>query len=130
MRITVKPKILVVEAQQEVLATMKLLLESAGCEVCGARDGRDGIHLAQGEEFDLVILDVHLPGKDGFEVCAWLKQDFRFSRTPILLTSGHWTEANRRRAIELGAAELIDKPLDAPLFLKMISSRLKTRAGF
>jgi DNA-binding response OmpR family regulator len=126
MRITVKPKILVVEDQPEVLNLMMLLLEGAGFEVCGAQNGRDGIRLAQKEEFDLVILDVNLPEKNGFEVCAWLKQDFRFSRTPIIFTSGDWNEENRRRALELGAADFIDKPLDAPFFLQKIFSHLKS----
>jgi len=130
MRVTVKPKILVVEDQPEILTTMMLLLERAGFEVFGARNGVDGIHLSQREEFDLVVLDVNLPQKNGFEVCAWLKRDFRFSRTPIIFTSGHWNEENRRRALELGAADLIDKPLDASRFLQTIFSHIKTGAGF
>ncbi len=130
MRITVKPKILVVEDQPEVLTTMMFLLERAGFEVSGAQNGMDGIRLSQNEEFDLIILDVNLPEKNGFEVCAWLKQDFRFSRTPFIFTSGHWNEENRRRALELGAADCIDKPLDTSLFLQKIFSHLKAGAGF
>ena len=108
---------------------MALLLERAGFEVFRAQTGTDGIRLSQNEEFDLVILDVNLPGKNGFEVCAWLKQDFRFSRTPIIFTSGRWNEENRRRALELGAADFIDQPLDAPRFLQKIFFHLKTGAG-
>jgi len=78
MSITVRPKILVVEDQVGVLTTMMLLLERAGFEVVGAQTGTDGIRLSQKAEFDLVILDINLPEKNGFEVCAWLKQDFRF----------------------------------------------------
>ena len=125
MRITVKPKILVVEDQPEVLTTMTLLLERAGFDVFGAQTGMDGIRLSQKQEFDLIILDVNLPEKNGFEVCAWLKQDFRFSRTPIIFASGHWNEENRRRALDLGAAELIDKPFDALAFVSRIFSHLK-----
>lgn len=125
MRIVVKPKILVVEDQPEVLTTATLLLEQAGFEVIGAPTGMEGIRLSQNQEFDLIILDVNLPEKNGFEVCAWLKQDFRFSRTPIIFACGHWTEENRRRARELGAVDFIDKPLDAPLFLQKIFSHLK-----
>jgi two-component system response regulator CpxR len=126
MRITVKPIILVVEDQPDVLTTMMLLLDRAGFDVFGAQTGLDGIHLAQKQEFDLVILDVNLPEKNGFEVCAWLKADFRFSRTPIIFTSGNWSEENRRHALELGAADLIDKPFDASFFLQKIFSHLKS----
>jgi DNA-binding response OmpR family regulator len=125
MSITVRPKILVVEDQVGVLTTMMLLLERAGFEVVGAQTGTDGIRLSQKAEFDLVILDINLPEKNGFEVCAWLKQDFRFSRTPIIFVSGHGNEENRRRALELGAADFIDQPFDAPFFLRKIFSHLK-----
>jgi two-component system, OmpR family, response regulator VanR len=125
MKITIKPKILVVEAQAEILAEMTLLLEHAGFCVFGARNGVDGIRLSEKGEFDLVILDVNLPGQDGFEVCARLKQDFRFSRTPIIFISGQWNEEDRRRALELGAADYIDKPFDAPAFGRRICSHIK-----
>jgi DNA-binding response OmpR family regulator len=126
MSITVRPKILVVEDQMEVLTTMMLLLERAGFEVVGAETGADGIRLSRKEEFDLVILDINLPEKNGFEVCAWLKHDFRFNRTPIIFISGDGNEENRRHALELGAADFIDKPFDAPFFLQKIFSHLKT----
>jgi DNA-binding response OmpR family regulator len=126
MRITVKPKILVVEDQPEALSTMMRLLERAGFDVFGAQTGMDGIRLSQKQEFDLIVLDVNLPEKNGFEVCAWLKQDFRFSRTPVFFASGQWNEENRRRALELGAAELIDKPFDALAFVALIFSHLKS----
>ena len=126
MRITVKSKILVVEDHPEILTAMILLLEQAGFEVAGAQSGVDGIRLSQNEEFDLVILDINLPEKNGFEVCAWLKQDFRFTRTPIIFISGHGNKDNRRRAFELGAADFIDKPFDASSFLQRIFSHLKT----
>jgi len=126
MSITIKPKILVVEDQSEVLTTMTFLLELAGCEVFGAPTGPDGIRLSQNEEFDLVILDINLPEKDGFGVCAWLKQDFRFSRTPIVFVSGDWTEESRRRALELGAVDCIEKPFTATQFVARVFSHLKT----
>ena len=126
MSIAVKPKILVVEDQPEVLDTMTVLLEHAGFEVFGARTGADGIRLSQNDEFDLIILDINLPEKNGFEVCAWLRQDFRFSRTPIIFVSGHGNEEYHRRALELGATDFIDKPIHASSFLQKILSHLRT----
>ena len=130
MKITIRPKILIVEDQPDDLTTMMLLLERAGFCVFGARTGTEGIRLLQKDEFDLVILDASLPGKDGGEICTWLKHDFRFSRTPIIFTSGYWDEENRRRALELGAADLIDKPFDVSRFLQIIFSHLKTGVRF
>ena len=125
MKITIKPKILVVENQAETLTSIVLLLERAGFCVFGAQTGADGIRLAQNEEFDLVILDVNLPDKDGFEVSSWLRQDFRFDRTPIFFISGRWNDENRRRALEFGAADCIDKPFDAAALFQRIFERIK-----
>ena len=126
MKITVRRKILVIENQPETLIAMILSLEHAGFCVFGVQTGRDGIRLSQQEEFDLVILNVNLPEQDGFEVFAWLKRDFRYSRTPIIFISDHWNEENRRHARELGAADCIDKPLDAPAFVQRIVSHVRT----
>ncbi len=126
MKITVRRKILIVEDRAEVLMAMILSLERAGFGVLGVQTGRDGIRLSKQEEFDLVILDVNLPEQDGFEVFAWLKQDFRYRRTPIIFISDRWNEENRRRARELGAADCLDMPLDAPAFVRQIFSHIRT----
>ena len=125
MKIIVKSKILIVENQIETLLSLILLLERAGFCVYGTQSGADGIRLAQKEEFDLVILDVNLPDKDGFAVCDWLRQDFRFSRTPVFFISGLWNDENRRRAIDLGVVECIERPIDAAAFAKRISGYVK-----
>jgi DNA-binding response OmpR family regulator len=126
MKITVRPKILIVEDQPGDLTTMMLLLERAGFCVFGARTGTEGIRLLRKDEFDLVILDANLPGKDGGEICTWLKHDFRFSRTPIIFVSDCWNEEKRCRALELGAADCIDKPFEAPAFVRRIFSHVRT----
>jgi DNA-binding response OmpR family regulator len=126
MKISVTRKILIIEDQAEVLMAMIVSLEHAGFGVLGVQTGRDGIRRSKTEEFDLVILDIDLPEQDGFEVFAWLKQDFRYRRTPIIFISGHWNEENRRRARELGAADCLDIPLDAPAFVRRIFSHVRT----
>ena len=126
MKTTVRPKILIVEDRAEVLIAMILSLERAGFCVFGVQTGMDGIRLSKTEEFDLVILDVNLPEQDGFEVFAWLKQEFRYSRTPIIFISDHWNDEKRRRARELGAADCLDKPFDAPAFVRRIFSHVRT----
>jgi len=125
MKINIRPKILVVEDEIKMLATMMLLLDRSGFDVSGAQTGAEGIRLSQKGEFDLVILDMHLPDKSGLEICAWLKEDFRFSRTPIVFTSILWTEGERRRAFELGAADCVDKSLEGPAFVQRICRHLK-----
>lgn len=126
MKIMIRRKILIIEDRAEFLIAMIVSLERAGFCVLGVQTGMDGIRLSKTEEFDLVIVDVNLPEMDGFEVFAWLKQDFRYCRTPIIFISDHWNEENRRRARELGAADCIDKPFDAPAFVRRIFSHVRT----
>jgi DNA-binding response OmpR family regulator len=119
-----KPKILAVEDDSQVSVVIVHLLTEAGCEVLVAYDGLDAIKRAQKEEFDLIVLDIDLPGIDGFEVCAWLKQDFRFNRTPVIFISGKDDEENSQRVFALGAVDYIKKPFDGMLFVQKIWSHL------
>jgi DNA-binding response OmpR family regulator len=121
-----RPKILIIEDQPEVLAMMSLLLKRAGLEVATAKTGMEGIRLSQNEEFDLVTVDVDLSDMDGFRVCRHLKQDFCFCRTPVIFVSGRFSEGDRRRGFEAGAADFIFKPFDAFIFTSRILSHVKT----
>ncbi|HEU6447794.1 MAG TPA: response regulator [Verrucomicrobiae bacterium] len=120
----VKPRVLVVEDDPNVATVMEFLLAETGYECTIAPTGHDGIRCARREEFDLVILDINLPGLNGFDVCAWLKQDFRFQRTPIIFVSGRLNDDDRRRAFAFGA-DFIAKPFDAGYFTEKISARVR-----
>jgi CheY-like chemotaxis protein len=121
-----KPKILVVEDQPDVLATMIYLLKRAGCETTGAKTGAEALRLAQEEKFDLITLDIDLPDTDGLELCRWLKQDVHLLHIPVIFVSGRLCEGNRQRCFEMGAADYIAKPFDAYGFVSCIFSHLKT----
>ena len=120
-----KKRILVVDHQPAALMMMVYLLTSAECDVVAAKNGTEAIQHAKNEEFDLVITDIDAPGVNGFEICAYLKQDFRFVRTPVILISDHHWEEYRQRSLELGAADYIKKPLDGTIFTKQVLSHIK-----
>ena len=122
----VKPKILVVEDQPEVLDTMLYLLKRAGCEAMGAQTGAEGLQLAQEGKFDLITLDIDLPDTSGLEICRRLKQDLHLCHIPVIFVSGRPDEGNRQGCFELGAADYIVKPFDASVFVACIFSHLKT----
>ena len=119
-----RPKILIVDDDSNVTAVIEYLLTETGCDCVIASNGYDGIQCARHEEFALVILDINLPGLNGFDVCAWLKQDFRFQRTPIIFISGRLNDDDRRRAFALGA-DFIAKPFDAGYFTQKIATRVR-----
>jgi CheY-like chemotaxis protein len=121
-----KPKILVVEDQPDVLATMLYLLKRVGCETTGAKTGAEAMRLAQEGAFDLIKLDIDLPDISGLEICRRLKQDLHLRRIPVIFVTGRLWEGNRQRCFELGAADYIVKPFDASVFVSSIFSHLKT----
>ncbi len=118
-------KILVVEDDADTAQVMAELLTRAGCKVWVATHGRQGLELATEEKFDLISLDAMLPDLDGLEICHELKQRHISHRTPIVFVSGRDCPEYRQRALELGAADFIDKPFQAPDFIARISSAIK-----
>ena len=121
-----KPKILVVEDQPEVLETMLYLLKRAGGEATGAQTGAKGMQLAKEGKFDLITLDIDLPDTNGLELCRRLKQDLHLCHIPVIFVSGRLCDRNRQHCFELGAADYIVKPFDAFEFVSRVFSHLKT----
>ncbi len=94
-------RILVIEDEAKTAKFLKKGLGEAGFVVDVAEDGLDGLHLAQELEFDLVILDVMLPGLDGWQVLTPLRQEGR--REPVLFLTARDAVHERVRGFELGA---------------------------
>ena len=101
-------RILVVEDEPGIAFALEADLESEGYAVKVAKTGDDGLRLAQSSEFDLILLDVMLPGKDGFEVCRALRRSG--SKTPIILLTAKAQEAEKVMGLELGADDYVTKP--------------------
>ena len=121
-----KARVLVAE-DDEISATILLhRLEKEGLEVVRFKDGQDAYDAAQGEVPDLVILDVKMPGMDGFEVLGRLRKDPRYSRTPIVMLTSLGQEADVVRGFGLGADDYILKPF-SPTELTARVRRLLTR---
>lgn len=121
-----KPRILVVEDQPEVRELLKLVLVHAGCEVNAAETGNEGLLLAGDGGFDLITLDVDLPGASGFEICSRLKQSPELKSIPVVFVTGRFAEEDRQRARELGAADFFTKPLDLPTFVPRLLAHAKS----
>lgn len=117
-----KAKILVVEDEMPMAMMMVHILHRAGCEAEAAWSGEKALRLAEVTEFDLVTLDINLPGMDGFEIYERLRQFPHLQDTPIIFVSGRLDNENRRRAFQLGAADFIEKPFQAQDFLWRVLS--------
>jgi DNA-binding response OmpR family regulator len=115
-----KIKILVVEDEPAVASLMTFLLSRAGYDVETALTGRRGLELAASQKFDLITMDVDLPGINGFDICRELKQRWISYRTPIIFLSGNALEERRAQALELGAVDFIAKPFIIDDFLERV----------
>ena len=127
---TLKPRILVVEDQPDVLRTMLYLLKRVGCETTGAQTGAEAMRLASTGKFDLITLDIDLPGGSGFEIFARLKKLPRWQNTPVVFVSGRPYEEDQQRARELGAVDFILKPFEVKDFVSRILGHANRQEEF
>lgn len=100
-------RILIVEDEAKTAATVALYLRDAGMEVTIARDGKSGLGMARAGGWDLVVLDVMLPGVDGLEICRRIRAE---SSLPVILLTARTQEQQRIDGLELGADDYIPKP--------------------
>jgi len=114
---------LVVEDDEAIREGLCDALRSEGYEVLGAATGHDGLHLGLTEDPDLIVLDINLPGLDGFEVLKRLRADAL--ETPVLLLTARGLERDRVRGLDLGADDYVVKPFGLAELLARIRSRLR-----
>ena len=124
-------RILVVDDDTAVLATVRLLLERAGHSVVTAVDGRKGIALFESGDFDLLFLDIFMPGMDGFETMRLVHQ--RKPRIPIIVISGKPIPADSgpdylTMAMKLGAISSLQKPFKPAALLAAVAECLERAA--
>ena len=103
-------RILLIDDDQISLEILRQALLQAGYEVMIASDGRQGLEKALSESPDLILLDLLLPGLDGYEICARLKEDPRYASIPIVMLTGVFiTPEDMQRGLQLGAERFLIK---------------------
>lgn len=117
-------KILVIEDDKAILMGFKDDLEFEGYEVATAADGKDGLKQALGGGFQLVVLDILLPGLNGFEVCKKLRE--AGIKTPILMvTAAKTEEMDKVVGLELGADDYVTKPIGSRELVARVKAILR-----
>jgi len=106
-------KILLIEDEPEHILILRARLEHAGYEIIEARDGNAGFNKARTEKPDLIILDILMPGLDGFGVCRLLKADPSTKSIPILVLTAIVIKELANKCLECGANDFMQKPWDA-----------------
>jgi|SRR5688572_5203491 two-component system phosphate regulon response regulator PhoB len=103
-------RVLVVDDEPDVLLLCRLNLEQRGHQVLEAPNGDEALDLAREGGPDLVVLDLMLPGIDGYQVLQALRADDRTSGIPVLVLTAKSLQADRERSRQLGAAAFLTKP--------------------
>jgi two-component system response regulator ResD len=118
--------ILVIEDEEGITQLVRLYLEEAGAHVLAAADGIAGLELHVRERPDLIILDVMLPGMDGWEVCRRIRE---VASTPIVMLTARALEGHRIRGLDLGADDYVTKPFSPRELVSRIRAILRRVAA-
>jgi len=116
--------ILLIEDNAMNMELAEAILEAAGHQVTSATTAEEGIELAKHGGFDLILMDIMLPGIDGLEATRLLKQDPATAGTPVLALTAHALEEERTEALSAGCDGYLTKPIDRSQMLETIDRQL------
>ena len=121
-----KPRILIADDDAFIRRPLEWILKQEGFEPETAADGDECMEKLHANPPDVLILDVMMPGLDGFEVCRRIKDDPKLRQVPVLLLSARGRENDRDRGLALGAAEYMTKPYSPTDLMQRIRGLLDT----
>ncbi|MDY0398955.1 MAG: response regulator [Desulfuromonas thiophila] len=121
--------ILYIEDNEQNLYLVSFLLQRHGFAVTGASDGRRGLELALAQPFDLILLDIQLPGMNGYDVARALRSHSRLARTPIVALTSYAMAGDRDKARLAGCDGYIEKPIDPDTFIAQLQPHLPPAEG-
>jgi two-component system, OmpR family, alkaline phosphatase synthesis response regulator PhoP len=124
-----KEKILLVEDEEDILELVQYNLRREGYTVTGVTSGEEALKTAAGRPFDLVLLDLMLPGVDGLEVCRTLKASEATRNLPVIMVTAKGEEADIVAGLELGADDYVTKPFSPRVLVARVRAVLRRRAA-
>jgi len=122
-----KGKILVVDDEEDILELVRYNLEKEGFRVTTSVSGETAVRTAREEAYDLMILDLMLPGIDGLEVARTLKSEAKTRHLPILMLTAKGEEADVVTGLELGADDYVTKPFSPRILLARVRAILRRK---
>jgi two-component system alkaline phosphatase synthesis response regulator PhoP len=118
-----KEKILIVEDDENIMDVVEIHLRDLGYDVDKAMDGDSGLEKALNNSYPLIILDLMLPGRDGFDICRNIRQENPY--TPILMLTARQDEVDKVLGLEFGADDYITKPFSVREFIARVKAILR-----
>lgn len=121
-------RILVADDEPNIVISLEYLLRRAGHEVVVAHDGRQALDAAARERPDLILLDVMMPLKTGFEVCQHLRATTAFLHVPIIMLTARGRDTDRAKGLALGADAYLTKPFSTRELMDKVAELLARSA--
>jgi len=112
--------VLVVEDDPLNMELVCEILRSIGFTVFEATNGKEAIEKIEKEFYDLIVMDIMMPGMDGIETTRIIKSKAGYEKTPVIALTAYAMKGDRERLVEVGFDDYIPKPLDVPEFMKII----------
>ncbi len=125
-----KERILVVDDDKEVVRLMRAYLEQAQYEVLVAYDGETAIHTIRREKPDLILLDLMLPDRDGYDITRLVRRDPSLAHMPIIMLTARVEDTDKIVGLELGADDYVTKPYNPREVVARVRARLREYGTF
>lgn len=118
-------KILIVDDEEHILELIKFNLENNGYKVMCANNGNDAVRIAKSEIPQLILLDLMIPGLDGYDVCREIRKDSSISTIPVIMITAKSEEIDKILGLELGADDYITKPFSVREMMARVKAMLR-----
>ncbi len=125
-----KERILVVDDDRDVVRLMRAYLEQAGYEVLVAYDGETAVHNLRREKPDLLLLDLMLPDRDGYDITRLVRQDSSLAPIPIIMLTARVEDSDKIIGLELGADDYVTKPYNPREVVARVRARLRNQDAY
>jgi DNA-binding response OmpR family regulator len=120
--------VLIIEDEKLIIVSTQMVLEAAGFRVESATNGEDGIGKAKTCSPDLILLDIMMPGIDGWETLTRLKRDPATAHVPVVIFTAREHSRGHQRSTDLGAADYFRKPFEPDELIELVEKHIGQRA--
>jgi len=116
--------VLVVDDEPNIVLSLEFLMKKAGYEVRIARDGNEALEAVVEKTPDLILLDLMIPGRDGYDVCQTLRRSEEWAGIPIIMLTAKGREVEKEKGMALGANDYVTKPFSTSELTKRVKELL------
>ncbi|MFP4130270.1 MAG: response regulator transcription factor [Halorhodospira sp.] len=117
-------EILIVDDEANIILSLEFLMRQAGFAVRTAEDGEQALAALEEQVPDLVLLDVMMPGKDGYEVCQQIRRRPEWAQLPVIMLTAKGRDVEREKGLAMGADDYITKPFSTQEVVETVHSIL------